>query len=144
MMASNKASGGDSAALTGRPVINGILILALIPAMLIIACSLIGGPATRPSGEAEGKLSVKEVSDKVYEDIKASGDFVTHEEVTKIVSNAVTNQMTTYQETNNTPFWQIVLPIALVWFGWGLCKFVKKLIVARIKAGSTWRNFIGL
>ena len=119
---------------------------------LAYGCTMFGS-STAAKPDLIGKLTAeveqarKEIND-IKEDYVAGGDINRINERFDLVFtqiNNINNQISSISTThNNTPFWEIAMPLILGYLAWELLKFWKAYKVAHVNAGSTLRNLVGL
>lgn len=131
-------------------ILTGVLIFVLL--IQSPGCSLFGGAETnaKPNAELETKLkkALKEIdeSKKQYENVQ--GNVTAIEQRLTTMETTIYNlqmQITNIQNIqNNEPFSRYLIIGLCAWLGWGLLKFIKGLILAKLNPGSTVKNLIGL
>jgi hypothetical protein len=113
---------------------------------------MFGGKDVKPETVAKLETNLKQARKDIDQSRKElkniDGDVSTFEaRITKIETTVISmqTQITSIRnEYNETPFWEIALPLILAYAIWELLKFWKAYKIATINAGSTIRNLIGL
>jgi len=88
-------------------------------------------PVIKPNMESEVE---PELVDNISE---VGGDVYTKKEVLTMIENEVDSRIQTFKTTNETPFWKIFLPIAIV-------VLISRYVDARASKKSTLKHLLGL
>jgi len=121
-----------------------VLLSAMIVLILFNGCSLFGGNPTTIAPDPETTVKPEQITDLTKKIEAVNSTIMTKEEITNLVKTEVHTQITSVVNNMETPFWEIVTPLAIFYLIWELLKLTKALIMARLRGGSTFKNLIGL
>jgi len=112
----------------------GAILLAFLVILLVAGCAVVDTGVSPVSKLQTQMKTVKEDVDKSKKDFKdISGTVTNIEERVSVVHTDVRNLSSQVTETNNTPFWQIWLPLIGAYFIWEILKYK---VIRKRKGGS--------